>query len=71
MLSTWEVGVLSQAFGLASHQVREDVGLIIPAHQPLDEVMASLRERHAWTAATAYRYIRTLHTAQRGGPISL
>jgi hypothetical protein len=70
MLSSWDTGVLSQAFGLTAQQVSQDVASIAAAHQPLDEIIASLRERHAWPAATAYKFLRTLHTAQRG-PISL
>jgi hypothetical protein len=72
MLSSWEVGVLSQAFGLTHRQVVADAILIATSrHAPLDDVLAFLSQRHGWSAATAYKYLRTLHTAQRGGPIAL
>jgi hypothetical protein len=72
MLSSWDAGVLSQAFGIGRDEVITDAKLIATArHAPLDDVIALLRKRHGWNAATAYRYLRTLRVALRGGPISL
>ena len=72
MLSNWDAGVLAHAFGLDRRQVNVDARLLTTSRRaPLDDVIAELRERHGWSAATAYRYLRTLVTALRGEPISL
>ena len=70
MLSSWDVGVLSQAFGVGRPAVLEDAKLIATSRQaPLDDVIAVFRERHNWSAEQAYRYLRTLRTALRSGPM--
>jgi hypothetical protein len=72
MLSSWDAGVLSQAFGIGRREVITDATMIATSRQaPLDDLIAFFRERHGWSAAVAYRYLRTLRVAQRGGPISL
>jgi hypothetical protein len=72
MLSNWDVGVLSQAFGIGHSDVLADAKLIATSRRaPLDDVIATFRERHDWSAAQAYRYLRTLRQALQGGPISL
>jgi hypothetical protein len=72
MLSSWDVGVISQAFGIGRPEVMQDAKRIATSRRaPLDDVIAVFRERHDWSAAQAYRYLRMLRTALRGGPISL
>jgi hypothetical protein len=71
VLSSWDIGVVSQAFGVGQRQVVADVVLITTARGSADDLLAVLRTRHDWTAANAYRYLRTLRLALRGGPISL
>ena len=65
MLTAWDQGVLAQAYGLDRRQIAGDVALVTNWHAPADELLAALRERHAWSAAAAYRYLRTLHRALR------
>jgi hypothetical protein len=72
VLSSWDIGVVSQAFGVDRRQVVADVVLITTARGwSADDLLAVLRTRHDWTAANAYRYLRTLRLALRGGRISL
>lgn len=69
MLSKWDVGVVSQAFGVGQRDVVADVVLITTARGPGDDLLATLRARHNWSAAIAYRYLRTLRVALLGGPL--
>jgi hypothetical protein len=71
VLSSWDVGVVSQAFGVGHREVVADVVLITTARGPADDLLAILRMRHNWTAGNAYQYLRTLRLALRCGPISL
>jgi hypothetical protein len=72
VLSSWDAGVLSQAFGIGRREVVVDAVMISTSrHAPLDDVIAAFRERHGWSAAVAYRYLRTLRSALRGGTVSL
>jgi hypothetical protein len=67
MLSAWDQGVLAQGFGVSRSQVSDDAALITAWRGPLDDLLADLRGRHSWTAVVAYRYLRTVRQALRGG----
>jgi hypothetical protein len=71
VLSSWDIGVVSQAFGLGRREVVADVVMITTARGPADDLLAALCQRHKWTAGVAYRYLRMVRTALRGGPIAL
>jgi hypothetical protein len=61
----WDAGVLAQGYGLDRRQVACDAALATRRNLAADDVIATLRERHAWSAAAAYRYLRSLHRALR------
>lgn len=58
MLSRWDQGVLAQAYGLAQHEVTADAAMIAHWRAPMDDLLAVVRERHDFSAAAAYRYLR-------------
>lgn len=55
--------MLAQAYGLGQREVLADAVLIVQWTGPADELLAALRERHAWSTLTTYRYLRTLRRA--------
>jgi hypothetical protein len=65
VLTVWDAGVLAQAYGLDRRQVAADAGLLTGRTIAADDLIAILRDRHAWSAAAAYRYLRSLHRAVR------
>jgi hypothetical protein len=71
MLSSRDIGVISQAFGVGHRQIVADMLMMTTSRGPADDLLGALSARHGWTAAEAYRYLRVLRRAERGGPISL
>lgn len=66
MLTSWDRGVVAQAYGLGEREVTADAALVAQWRGPTDDLLAALRERHGWAAAAAYRYLRTLRRALLG-----
>ena len=66
MLNNWDQTLLAHAYGLPEQDVVSDATLVSQWRGPADDLLAVLRERHAWDAATAYRYLRTLRRALLG-----
>jgi hypothetical protein len=66
VLTNWHQKLLAQGYGLDAREVVRDATLVARWHGPADDLLAILRERHAWGAAAAYRYLRTLRRALIG-----
>jgi len=66
VLTSWDRGVVAQAYGLGEREVTADTALVVQWRGPTDDLLAALRERHGWAAAAAYRYLRTLRRALLG-----
>jgi hypothetical protein len=64
VLSSWDQTRLSQAFGVDPRAVASDALIVTQWHAPADDLMSFLEQKHRWTAATAYRYVRTLRSAE-------
>jgi hypothetical protein len=65
-LSRWDCSVLAQGYGLGTPQVSADARLVSGWSGPLDDLLADLRVRHSWSAAAAYRYLRSVRRALLG-----
>lgn len=65
-LSRWDCSVLAQGQGLDASDVSADARLVSTWRGPLDDLLADLRLRHSWSAAAAYRYLRSVRRALLG-----